>query len=48
MCCRSRGTHERPSPGTHVGTLNGDKVRDVVAFDLVPDERVQGTPRGLA
>lgn len=42
------GTHERPSPGTHVGTLSGDKVRDVVAFDLVPDERVQGAPRGLA
>ena len=41
------GTHERPSPGTHVGALNDDKVR-VVAFDLVPDERVQGAPRGLA
>ena len=41
------GTHERPSPGTHVGALNDDKER-VVAFDLVPDERVQGAPWGLA
>ncbi len=41
------GTHDRPNPGTHVGALNDGKVR-VVAFDLVPDERVQGAPWGLA
>ena len=40
------GTHDRPSPGTHVGALDDDKAR-VVAFDLVPDERVQGAPWGL-
>ena len=41
------GTHDRPNPGKHVGALNDDKVR-VVAFDLVPDERVQGALLGLA
>lgn len=34
------GTHDRPSPDTHVGAL-GDGTRSV-AFDLVADERVQG------
>ena len=41
------GTHHRPNPGTHVGALNDDRAR-VVAFDLVPDERVQGAPWGTA
>ena len=41
------GTHDRPNPGTHIGALNDGKVR-LVAFDLVPDERVQGAPWGLA
>ena len=36
------GTHERPTPGTHVGTLSDGKVR-VLVFDLVPDERVNGS-----
>jgi hypothetical protein len=39
------GTHDRPAPGTHVGTLTacpGCKI----AFDLVPDERVNGTLDG--
>ena len=35
------GTHARPSPGTHVGALSDGKLR-VLAFDLVPDQRVQG------
>ena len=34
--------HDRPSPGTHIGALTNGKVR-VLAFDLVPDERVNGT-----
>ena len=37
------GTHDRPTPGTHIGALHDRRVR-VVAFDLVPDERVQGGP----
>ena len=41
------GTHDRPNPGTHVGALSEGKVR-VLDFDLVPDERVQGAPWGLA
>lgn len=41
------GTHDRPSPGTHIGALSDGKVR-VLDFDLVPDERVQGAPRWLA
>lgn len=33
------GTHERPSVATHIGTL----ARDCrAAFDLVPNERIQG------
>lgn len=35
------GTHERPSPGTHIGALANRKTCGV-AFDLVPDERVNG------
>ena len=41
------GKHDRPNPGTHIGALSDGKVR-VVAFDLVPDERVQGAPWRLA
>lgn len=37
------GTHERPAPGTHIGTLTDGKVCGL-AFDLVPDERVNGAP----
>lgn len=40
------GTHERPAPGTHVGALTDDKA-DFVAFDLVPDERVNGAAKGV-
>ena len=36
------GTHDRPSPATHVGALAGSECK--VAFDLVPDERVNGAP----
>ena len=35
------GTHERPAPGTHIGTLTNGTVC-AVAFHLVPDERVNG------
>lgn len=35
------GTHERPAPGTHIGTLTSGAVC-AVAFHLVPDERVNG------
>lgn len=36
-----KGTHDRPSPSTHIGTLaHCPKCR--VDFDLVPNERVQG------
>jgi hypothetical protein len=35
------GTHDRPAPGTHIGTLAAcPDCR--VSFDLVPDERVNG------
>lgn len=35
------GTHERPTPSTHVGTLvHCPDCR--IAFDLVPDQRVNG------
>lgn len=37
-----KGTQVRPPPGTHIGTLT--KCPDCrVAFDLVPDERVNGS-----
>ena len=35
------GKHDRPAPGTHIGALRDGKVR-ALAFDLVPDERVNG------
>jgi len=35
------GTHERPAPGTHLGTLTMCP-KCSVAFDLVPDQRVNG------
>ncbi|WP_323809728.1 hypothetical protein [Sphingobium baderi] len=35
------GTHERPAPGTHIGVLANRKTCGL-AFDLVPDERVNG------
>jgi hypothetical protein len=37
------GTHTRPSPGTHIGALvEGCFCK--LAFDLVPDHRVNGAP----
>jgi hypothetical protein len=41
------GTHDRPAPGTHIGALTDDKVCGV-AFDLVPDERINGAAGGDA
>ncbi|MFG1247859.1 hypothetical protein [Xanthobacter flavus] len=41
------GTHDRPAPGTHIGALTDGKVCGL-AFDLVPDERVNGAPAGVA
>lgn len=43
-----KGTHDRPAPGTHIGVLiDGDACK--LAFDLVPDERVNGAVgRGVA
>jgi hypothetical protein len=35
------GTHERPTPGTHIGALTDGKVC-ALTFDLVADERVNG------
>lgn len=37
------GTQERPTPGSHVGTL-ASCPDCLVRFDLVPDERVNGAP----
>jgi hypothetical protein len=37
------GKHDRPAPGTHIGTLTNGRVCGV-AFDLVPDQRVNGAP----
>lgn len=37
------GTHERPAPGTHIGSLTNRKTC-ALAFDLVADERVNGAP----
>jgi len=39
------GTHERPAPGAHIGTLVAGKACSV-AFDLVADERVNGADGG--
>jgi hypothetical protein len=36
-----KGTHDRPAPGTHLGTL-ATCPKCEVAFDLVPDQRVNG------
>lgn len=36
-------SHERPAPGTHIGALT-DHHTCAVAFDLVPDERINGAP----
>jgi hypothetical protein len=41
------GTHDRPAPGTHIGSLTDGKVCGL-AFDLVPDERVNGAAKGAA
>lgn len=41
------GTHKRPAPGTHIGSLTDGKVC-ALAFDLVPDERVNGASGGIA
>lgn len=41
------GTHDRPAPGTHIGSLTDGKVCGL-AFDLVPDERVNGASGGVA
>jgi len=39
------GTHDRPAPGTHIGTLAAcPDCR--VSFNLVPDERVNGAADG--
>ena len=37
------GTKDRPAPGTHIGTLAKHPACKV-AFDLVPDERINGAP----
>ena len=41
------GTYNRPAPGTHIGVLTNDKA-DSVSFDLLPDERVNGTAKVVA
>ncbi|TCP78862.1 hypothetical protein C8J31_12016 [Rhizobium sp. PP-CC-2G-626] len=41
------GTHDRPAPGAHIGALTDGKVC-ALAFDLVPDERVNGSSEGDA
>lgn len=38
------GTHDRPSMGAHVGALT-DPGSLIVAFDLVPNERINGAVR---
>jgi hypothetical protein len=35
------GSHDRPAPGTHIGALTDGRICGI-AFDLVPDERVNG------
>lgn len=37
------GSHDRPAPNTHIGTLVSHP-RCQIAFNLVPDERVNGAP----
>ncbi|MFZ5610270.1 MAG: hypothetical protein ACOY99_11760 [Pseudomonadota bacterium] len=41
------GTHDRPAAGTHIGALTNGKVC-ALAFDLVPDERINGAAGGDA
>jgi hypothetical protein len=41
------GNHDRPAPGTHIGSLTDGKVCGL-AFDLVADERVNGAVGVLA
>jgi hypothetical protein len=41
------GTYDRPAPGTHIGSLTDCRVC-TLAFDLVPDERVNGAAGGVA
>ena len=40
------GTHERPTPGTHIGTLV-HCLACSLGFDLAPDERVNGSTRSM-
>lgn len=40
------GTHERPAPGTHIGTI-AQRMTCAVAFDLVADERVNGASESV-
>ncbi len=40
-----KGTHDRPAPGTHLGTLAACP-HCAVSFDLVPDQRVNGAATG--
>ena len=39
------GTHERPAPGTHLGSL-ATHTHCRISFDLVPDQRVNGARTG--
>jgi len=41
------GTHERPTPGTHIGALTNGLICGL-AFDLVADERVNGASEASA
>jgi hypothetical protein len=41
------GTQDRPAPGTHLGTLAVCPTCRL-AFDLVPDQRINGAPGGVA
>jgi len=41
------GSHDRPAPGTHIGALTDGKVCGL-AFDLVPDQRVNGASGSAA
>ncbi len=43
---QTAGTHERAAPGTHIGALTDGRVCGL-AFDLVPDERVNGAAGGV-
>ena len=41
------GSHDRPSPGSHIGSLIDDTT-DVLSFDLIPDERINGSTKSEA